>query len=150
MRKGVRAPAAASGFTLIEVMVTVAIVAILSAIVLPQYRDYVMRSRLADAATGLSVVRAQMERYYWDNRTYANTGNFVSPCSAASKFGDFVISCVGSLNAQVFTLQAQGSGPVSGFTYTINQQDVRATTAVPARWGSTCASKWITKKGDTC
>ena len=128
----------------------IAIIGILAAIAMPQYRDYVTRGRLADAVTGLSVVRAQMERYYWDNRTYASTGNFVSPCSATNKFGDFVISCVGNLNAQAFTLQAQGSGPVSGFTYTINQQDVRATTALPARWGSTCASKWITKKGDTC
>ncbi|MCH8856823.1 MAG: prepilin-type N-terminal cleavage/methylation domain-containing protein, partial [Proteobacteria bacterium] len=56
--------ASAQGFTLIEVMITVAIVAILAAVALPQYRDYVTRSRLADASTGLSTVRAQMERYF--------------------------------------------------------------------------------------
>ncbi|RTL19816.1 MAG: prepilin-type N-terminal cleavage/methylation domain-containing protein [Burkholderiales bacterium] len=146
--------ASAQGFTLIEVMITVAIVAILAAVALPQYRDYVTRSRLADASTGLSTVRAQMERYFQDNRTYADTGNFVSPCNnpnaSALTFGSFVISCTGTLNATQFTLQAVGSGAVNGFTYTINQQDVRATTSLPSDWGSQCATKWITKKGDTC
>ncbi len=146
--------AAARGFTLIEVMITVAIIAILAAVALPQYRDYVTRSRLADASTGLSTVRAQMERYFQDNRTYGDTGTFVSPCNnsnaSARTFGNFVISCVSTPDNAQFRLQAVGSGPVSGFTYTINQQDVRATTALPSTWGNTCLTKWIMKKGDTC
>lgn len=149
-----RSSANARGFTLIEVMVTVAIVAILAAVALPQYKDYVTRSRLADASTGLATMRAQMERYYQDNRTYANAGTFVSPCNnattSARTFGDFVISCTGTLDNTQFKLQAVGSGPASGFTYTINQQEVRATTSLPTGWGSACASKWIMKKGDTC
>ncbi|MEO6280568.1 type IV pilin protein [Roseateles sp.] len=144
----------ARGFTLIEVMVTVAIIGILAGVALPQYKDYVTRSRLADAVSGLSTMRAQMERYYQDNRTYANTGSFVSPCKSGSdatrRFGDFLISCIGKLNADEFTLEAKGSGAVDGFTYTINQQEVRATKAIPQKWGSACSSKWITKKGDSC
>lgn len=147
-------PANARGFTLVEVMVTVAIVAILAAVAIPQYKDYVTRSRLADASTGLATMRAQMERYYQDNRTYADAGAFVSPCNnattSARTFGDFVISCTGTLSDTQFKLQAVGSGSASGFTYTINQQEVRATTSLPTGWGSACASKWIMKKGDTC
>ena len=147
-------PAAARGFTLIELLITVAIIGILAAVAVPQYRDYVTRSRLADASTGLTTMRAQMERYYQDNRTYADSGTFVSPCNNATAssrtFGNFVISCTGTLNATQFTLQAVGGGTVSGFTYTINQQDVRATTAIPSGWGSACTSKWIMTKGDTC
>lgn len=147
--------ASAQGFTLIEVMITVAIVAILAAVALPQYRDYVTRSRLADASTGLSTVRAQMERYFQDNRTYGDTGNFVSPCNnpnaSALTFGSFVISCQGQPDATTFVLQAQGTGSASGFAYTINQQDVRGTTSLPPDWGSgQCSTKWIMKKGDTC
>ena len=145
---------AAHGFTLIELMIAVAIIGILAAVAIPQYRDYVTRSRLADASSGLTTMRAQMERYYQDNRTYANAGNFVSPCNnataSARTFGNFLVSCTGTLDATQFTLQAVGSSSSSGFTFTINHQDVRATTALPASWGSTCTSKWIMKKGDTC
>lgn len=149
-----RMPSAVRGFTLVEVMVTVAIIAILAAVAIPQYTSYVTRSRLTDASTGLATMRAQMERYYQDNRTYGNTGTFVSPCNnataSARTFGNFVISCTGTLDTTQFTLQAVGNGAVSGFTYTINQQDQRATVAIPSNFGSTCASKWIMKKGDTC
>lgn len=146
---------ACRGFTLVELMIAVAIVAILAAVAIPQYRDYVTRSRLADASTGLTTMRAQMERYYQDNRTYADVGTtFVSPCNnataSARTFGNFVVSCTGTLDASQFTLQAVGSGPANGFTFTVNHQDVRATTAVPSTWGSTCTSKWIMKKGDSC
>ena len=140
------------GFTLIEVMITVAIVAILAAVAVPSYSAYVTRGHLADAASGLAATRAQMERHYQDNRSYATVGSFTTPCAAAAStrtFGHFVVSCSGTPDATTFTLQAVGSGPVLNFTYTINQADVRATTSAATGW-NTCASKWLMKKGDTC
>jgi len=148
-----RRPSPPRGFTLIEVMITVAIVAILAAVALPSYRDYVVRGALADGTNGLANIRAQMERHFLDNRTYATVGTFVTPCAnanvAARTFGGFVVSCSGTPNANSFTLQAVGSGNVSGFTYTINHLDVRATTAAPSGYG-TCASGWIMRKGQAC
>lgn len=147
---------AARGFTLIEVMITVAIVAILAAVAMPQYKDYVTRGRLADASTGLATMKAQMERYYQDNRTYASVGTFVTPCAttdASSRtFGNFVISCSDdpAPSGTVFKLVATGNGPVANFVYTIDQKDIKATTSLPTGWGSTCTSKWIMKKGDSC
>ncbi len=139
------------GFTLIELMIAVAIVAILAMVAIPSYSAYIMRGHLAEAANGLAATRAQMERHFQDNRSYATVGTFTTPCAASSglTYGHFTVSCSGTPTATTFTLQAVGSGPVSGFTYTINQADVRATTAAATGW-NTCASKWLVKKGDTC
>jgi len=142
----------ARGFTLIELMIVVAIVAILAGVALPSYRDYVLRGHLADASNGLATMRAQMERHYQDNRTYATSGAFTTPCAAAAAtrtFGAFVVSCVGTPTATAFTLQAEGSGAANGFTFTVTQADVRATTAAPAGW-NTCATKWLLRKGESC
>jgi type IV pilus assembly protein PilE len=137
------------GFTLIELMITVAIVAILSMVAYPSYRDYVIRGHITDGINGLSAVRANMERHFQDNRTYATVGAFTTPCGTATTHGTFTVSCQGTPDGTTFTVQAVGSGPTNGFTFTINQLDVRATTAAPAGW-ATCATKWITKKGQAC
>jgi type IV pilus assembly protein PilE len=146
-----------AGFTLIEVMIVVAIIGILAAVAYPSYRDYILRGNLVDATNGLASVRAQMERHFLDNRTYATANGFTTPCAAVDgggtdrprRFGGFLVSCAVAPTATTFTLQAVGAGNVNGFTYTINQADVRATTAAIAGY-NTCASAWITKKGQAC
>jgi type IV pilus assembly protein PilE len=141
------------GFTLIELMIAVAIVGILVGVAQPNYREFVIRGHLADSSNGLALMRAQMERHYQDNRTYATAGTFTTPCAstdaAPRTFNNFVVTCSGTPTATAFTLTATGSGPVAGFAFTINQSDVRATTSAPAGW-NTCATKWLTKKGSTC
>lgn len=140
------------GFTLIEVMITVAIVAILAMVAMPSYRDYILRGHLTDASNGLATIRAQMERHFQDNRTYATAGSFTTPCAATAStrtFNLFEVSCSGTPTATAFTLQAVGSGTVSGFTFTITEADVRATSAAPTGW-NTCATKWLLKRGATC
>lgn len=143
---------AGAGFTLIEAMITVAIIGILAAVALPSYRDYILRGHLADASNGLATIRAQMERHFQDNRTYATVGAFTTPCAAAAgprTFNLFVVSCSGTPTGTAFTLQAVGSGTASGFTFTITEADVRATTAAPTGW-TTCATGWMLKRGQTC
>ena len=143
---------ASVGFTLIEVMITVAIVGILAMVALPSYRDYILRGHLVDASNGLATIRAQMERHFQDNRSYATVGTFTTPCAAAAAtrtFNLFVVSCSGTPTATAFTLQAVGSGNVNGFTFTITEADVRATAAAPTGW-TTCATGWMLKKGQVC
>ncbi|HZF85333.1 MAG TPA: prepilin-type N-terminal cleavage/methylation domain-containing protein, partial [Burkholderiaceae bacterium] len=64
-----RSPARQRGFTLIEVMVVVAVIGILAAIAYPSYRDYVLRGQIAEGTAGLMSLQADMERHYQNHRT---------------------------------------------------------------------------------
>jgi type IV pilus assembly protein PilE len=139
------------GFTLIELMIVVAIVGILTTIAYPSYRDYVIRGQLVDATTALAALRANMERYYQDNRTYITSAAFPSPCAAAPyAAGKFTITCpTQALTA--FTAQARGTaGALVGFTFTVDQNNTQVTvvTSPPAPTSfQGCATAWITKTG---
>jgi type IV pilus assembly protein PilE len=138
------------GFTLIELMITVAIVAILAAIAIPNYRDYVIRGQLVDATQGLAAVRANMERYFQDNRSYQLVAPFPVPCGAAIiPAGNFDITCA-TPNPNQFTATAVGArGAVLGFTFTVDQNDNQVTTVAPPAPSSFtgCPTAWITKTG---
>jgi type IV pilus assembly protein PilE len=141
------------GFTLIEIMIVVAIVAILAAIALPSYRDYVLRGRLTEAIGGLSDARTKMEQYFADNRTYP-TGCVTSgtPTSAqvlVQALQSFALTC-SNLTASTYTVTATGSGPTAGFVYTIDQSNVRASTVTGVSGWSGSATCWVTNKGGAC
>jgi type IV pilus assembly protein PilE len=63
---------AAPGFTLIELMITVAIIAILAAVAMPSYQDYVRKGRRADAQAFLQEVVARQQHFLLDRRAYAS------------------------------------------------------------------------------
>lgn len=60
--------------TLIELLVTLAIIAILVTIAMPAYRDYLRQARRTDAITALQTAKTQLEEYYTDNGEYPATG----------------------------------------------------------------------------
>jgi type IV pilus assembly protein PilE len=136
------------GFTLIELMMVVAVVAILGAIALPAYVDFVVRGKIPDSTSNLAAKRVQMEQFYQDNRTYAGAPACASD-TGSSKY--FTFSCSVAGTATVFTLQAAGTGTMAGFAYTIDQSGSKATGAVPSGWTlpspNTC---WVTAKGGRC
>lgn len=131
------------GFTLIEVMIVVAIVAILAAIALPSYSAYVSRSRVPAALDALGSYYTRMEQRYQDTGNYANAGNCAVALPSAN---NFTITCALSNSGQGFTATATGSGTMSGYAYTINHQGARATTAHPKGANANC---WTTR-GTTC
>ena len=67
------------GFTLIEVMIVVAILGILAAVAYPGYQDYILRSRITEAVNGMETLRTDMERFYQDNRSVAEHRAFDDP-----------------------------------------------------------------------
>ncbi len=135
------------GFTLMEVMIVVAIVGILAAIALPSYNQYVIRGKIPEATTNLAAKRVQMEQFFQDNRTYASA----PPCTDDGVSRYFTFSCSVAGSATAFTLQAAGSGTMAGFTYTINQSGAKATGAVPSGWTLPSPNDcWVTNKGGSC
>jgi type IV pilus assembly protein PilE len=124
------------GFSLIELMVVVAIAAVLLSIAIPSYREYTRRGKIAAVTAALASGRVVDEQYFLDNRTYVD-----APCPTSTE--DFTITC--DPDATTYTLTGTGTGNLAGFVYTITETDARST-AGP--WGS--GACWITHKGDTC
>ncbi len=137
----------AKGFTLIELMIVVAIIGILASIAIPAYGDYVIRGKLVDATAQLADGRIKQEQFFQDNRTYVG-----GPCPAATKY--FTFDCeTPARTATTYTLTAAsnantGLGAAGDYTYTINESNAKATTKF-AGLASTAAC-WLMKKGDSC
>ncbi len=139
----------ARGFTLIEVMITVAIVAILAAVALPSYRDYVIRGNIPEATSRLATRQVQMEQYFQDNRTYVGG----PACAVDNTNALFNLSCAGAgaPTATTYVLSAVGKGSMTGFTFTIDQTGAKTTAAAPTGWATPNPNNcWITKKGGLC
>ena len=135
---------AVSGFTLIELMITVAIVGILASVALPSYSAYVLRSRVPPALDGLSAYFTRMEQRFQDSGNYANG----AACGVAlPTAANFAITCALSNGTQGFTATATGSGAMAGYTYTIDHNGNRTTTAHPK--GVPVTACW-SMKGGTC
>ena len=64
----------ANGFTLIELVIVVAIIGFMLTIALPSYQDYVRRGKIGEATSELAAFRARQEQYFQDNRTYVSGG----------------------------------------------------------------------------
>src|SRR5579862_219262 len=136
-----------NGFTLIEVMIVVAIVAILAAIAIPSYQDYITRGRIVEATAGLGDGRAKMEQFFQDNRQYptATPGCVVAPTAATTgstvqltQLQNFLLSCASTANTYTITATGNAGGPMAGFVYTVTESNVRATTIT----GTPAAKGW--------
>jgi type IV pilus assembly protein PilE len=106
----------ASGFTLIELMITVAIVAILASIAIPSYSRYVLRANRGEAKTVLLEASQFMERNFTEANTYqknAAGADIALPATQSPKTGTIKYSISfadGSPTQSAFTLRAIPQG----------------------------------------
>jgi len=139
----------AKGFTLIELMVVVVIIAILAAFALPAYQDYVTRGKIAEATSNLGNLRVKMEQFFQDNRQYV--GGPCNPPASESKY--FTYACNPAATATTYTIEATGVAAqgMGGFVYTVDQNNVKTTViAAPSTWTAGTTACWVTKKSGQC
>lgn len=113
------------GFTLIELMIVVAIIGILAAIALPAYNQYVEDARRADAQGALMSLANAMERFHTQNGTYAGAslGNGAgdifpaeAPLEGGQKWYDLVIT---AQDATAYRIEAQPKNGQGGATVSL-------------------------------
>lgn len=119
------------GFTLIELMIVVAIVAILATVALPSYQAYIRRGQLQEGFSQMSGFQLKMEQHYQDNRSYRDPEE-PTQCPTAlvtsltSRY--FTFACTLGAGQQSFALAATGKGSTAGYDYSIDQTNTRRTT----------------------
>ena len=142
-------PRTIGGFTLLETLTVVAIVAILAAIALPSYTAYMQRSWILDAITRLADARARMEDYFEDQRAYVDASGSCGVLPSTSTTDAFVVRCEATTTTFTVTATGVAAKGMTDFGYAIDQSGARTTLAVPRGW-SRSADCWTIRQDGFC
>lgn len=129
-----------TGFTLIELMIVIAIISILAAIAIPNYNSYTTKAKLTEAKSNLLQLQTLQEQFYQDYRVYAGgvaataaapttaggtDGRIAWNASTQAKYFDYAIATANS--GQNFTANAAGrtANGLGSYQFAVNNQNVK-------------------------
>lgn len=113
-------PMGSAGFTLIEMLIAVAIIGILASVAIPSYQRYVQQARVSDGQTKLMEMAGRLERCFTENRAYTSCDRVSLPVDSEGGF----YRITGSVSSTTYTLTAEHTGnqvKADCKTMTINQ-----------------------------
>jgi type IV pilus assembly protein PilE len=124
------------GMTLIELVIVVAIVALLATVAIPSYRQFLLRSHRAEAKSALLNLAAAQEKFYLQNNTYTEELADAPPdglgLTATTVNGHFTVT-IDDADADSFTATATAAGGQAQdshcASFTINQAGTRTATS---------------------
>ena len=138
------------GFSLLETMIVVAIIAVLATIALPSYAVYVKRARILEAVADLSNAHTRMQEYFLDERSYVDSGGVCGvPAPVAGTANAFSLACAATATTFTYTATGSAAKGMDGFVYTIDDAGARATVSVPAGWSRT-SDCWTIRADGSC
>ena len=101
-----------AGFTLIELMIVVAIIGILAAIAYPSYRDYVIKSQRSDAHEALTRIEMAQEKWRANNTTYTGTlGNLNVDATSTEGYWSLALSGATATGYTATATRINGNDP---------------------------------------
>ena len=131
------------GFTLVELIIAVAVVGILAAVALPSYQAHIASSRRSDARSALLGVAQVLERYYTERGTYVGATLGSGGLYPSTSPQGFYTLSIASQDATSFSLTATRTGAQIGDkcgNYTYDQADTKGVAS--ASTGYTAAKCW--------